>query len=125
QDTTPHTAPAAPSAALPTPTRTGPRSPTSLSAGGYRTALPSEITVCLVPMSRSLKTLALTMLAGKKLKRRMEDLERRAGSSDEAEPEKKRTPSPSKSAKRPSAPKAQKAQPAPMPSKPIVQQGQF
>ena len=76
-------------------------------------------------MSRSLKTLALTMLAGKKLKRRMEDLERRAGSSDEAEPEKKRTPSPSKSAKRPSAPKAQKAQPAPMPSKPIVQQGQF
>ncbi|GJN73610.1 transcription factor bzip protein [Purpureocillium lilacinum] len=61
----------------------------------------------------------------KKLKRRMEDLERRAGSSDEAEPEKKRTPSPSKSAKRPSAPKAQKAQPAPMPSKPIVQQGQF
>ncbi|PFH56185.1 hypothetical protein XA68_16918 [Ophiocordyceps unilateralis] len=32
----------------------------------------------------------------KKLKRRLEDLERRAGSSDEAEPEKKRTPSPSK-----------------------------
>ncbi|RDA91002.1 hypothetical protein CP533_3116, partial [Ophiocordyceps camponoti-saundersi (nom. inval.)] len=50
----------------------------------------------------------------KKLKRRLEDLERRAGSSDEAEPEKKRTPSPSKtssSKRQTSAAKTKKAQP--------------
>ena len=41
----PPTAPAAPSAALPTPTRTGPRSPTLQSGGGSRTALPSGTTV--------------------------------------------------------------------------------
>ncbi|PHH74443.1 hypothetical protein CDD83_4571 [Cordyceps sp. RAO-2017] len=61
----------------------------------------------------------------KKLKRRLEDLERRAGSSDEAEPEKKRTPSPGKSSSKrqaaAAAPKAHKSQP---PAK-AMSQGQF
>ncbi|PHH62558.1 hypothetical protein CDD80_1338 [Ophiocordyceps camponoti-rufipedis] len=64
----------------------------------------------------------------KKLKRRLEDLERRAGSSDEAEPDKKRTPSPGKgsssssNSKRQNASttKAKKTQPAK-----TLAQGQF
>ncbi|RCI16222.1 hypothetical protein L249_2808 [Ophiocordyceps polyrhachis-furcata BCC 54312] len=60
----------------------------------------------------------------KKLKRRLEDLERRAGSSDEAEPEKKRTPSPNKTSnagkRQTGAAKAKKAQPVKAPA-----QGQF
>ncbi|KND86437.1 hypothetical protein TOPH_08934 [Tolypocladium ophioglossoides CBS 100239] len=58
----------------------------------------------------------------KKLKRRLEDLERRAGSSDEAEPEKKRTPSPGKSNKRQGTAKAQRPQATP--AKPLSR-GQF
>lgn len=66
----------------------------------------------------------------------MEDLERRAGSSDEAEPEKKPTPNPCKGSKR-QAPttKTQRAQPpaaaaptraaAVVVAKPLIQQGQF
>ncbi|KJZ74615.1 hypothetical protein HIM_05965 [Hirsutella minnesotensis 3608] len=63
----------------------------------------------------------------KKLKRRLEDLERRAGSSDEAEPEKKRTPSPSKSSKRPATASTKSQKPpshASAPSK-AISQGQF
>ncbi|KAM4063113.1 putative transcription factor bzip protein [Hirsutella rhossiliensis] len=58
----------------------------------------------------------------KKLKRRLEDLERRAGSSDEAEPEKK--PSPSKSNKRQASATAKVQKPQPAPAKPLSQ-GQF
>ncbi|POR36453.1 Uncharacterized protein TPAR_03351 [Tolypocladium paradoxum] len=65
----------------------------------------------------------------KKLKRRLEDLERRAGSSDEAEPEKKRTASPSKTNKRQATAKAQKPRPQPAPAKPApakpISRGQF
>lgn len=68
--------------------------------------------------------LTLMAFAGKKLKRRLEDLERRAGSSDEAEPEKKRTPSPGKSSKRQAATKAQKPQAQATPAKPMSR-GQF
>jgi len=58
----------------------------------------------------------------KKLKRRLEDLERRAGSSDDAESD-KQPQKPTKSKRSPSAPKTQKSQPAP--SKPVASQGQF
>ncbi|PHH65957.1 hypothetical protein CDD81_905 [Ophiocordyceps australis] len=51
----------------------------------------------------------------KKLKRRLEDLERRAGSSDEAEPEKKQTNSPAKNSNKRQASKAHKSQPQPQP----------
>ncbi|RGP75656.1 transcription factor bzip [Fusarium longipes] len=59
----------------------------------------------------------------KKLKRRLEDLERRAGSSDDAESD-KQPQKPTKSKRSPSAPKTQKSQSA-APSKPVASQGQF
>lgn len=61
----------------------------------------------------------------KKLKRRLEDLERRAGSSDDGEPEKKpQTTTPSKS-KRQSIPKTQRASSPPPAKQVTVSHGQF
>ncbi|KAF4978301.1 hypothetical protein FZEAL_5274 [Fusarium zealandicum] len=58
----------------------------------------------------------------KKLKRRLEDLERRAGSSDDADSDKQ--PQKTTKSKRASLSKSQKPQPA-TPSKPVISQGQF
>lgn len=70
------------SAAAQTPTRTGQRSPTSLSAAGSKTALRSATTVRTPSYSspRIPQSALLTIITGKKLKRRLEDLERRAAS---------------------------------------------
>ncbi|EGU78202.1 hypothetical protein FOPG_16496 [Fusarium oxysporum f. sp. conglutinans race 2 54008] len=59
----------------------------------------------------------------KKLKRRLEDLERRAGSSDDVESD-KQPQKPTKSKRHPSAPESQKSQPAAS-SKSVVSQDQF
>ncbi|EXM16844.1 hypothetical protein FOTG_14884 [Fusarium oxysporum f. sp. vasinfectum 25433] len=59
----------------------------------------------------------------KKLKRRLEDLERRAGSSDDAKSD-KQPQKPTKSKRSPSAPKSQKPQSG-APSKYVTSQGQF
>ena len=56
RDTSPPTVPAAPSAAPQTQTRTGPRSRTSQSGGGSRTALPSATTVRASSASHSAGT---------------------------------------------------------------------
>lgn len=58
----------------------------------------------------------------KKLKRRLEDLERRAGSSDDAESDKQ---SPKVTPPKKRSPAKSKAQSQPAPSKPMVSQGQF
>ncbi|KAM5350493.1 hypothetical protein ACJ41O_006998 [Fusarium nematophilum] len=61
----------------------------------------------------------------KKLKRRLEDLERRAGSSDDAESDKQPQKTTTKSKRSSSSSsKSQKSQPA-TPAKPVVSQGQF
>lgn len=83
------------SVAPPTLMKTGPRFPILPSAEGYRTALLSATTVRHPVEDTSLEG-SLTnwnLATGKKLKRRLEDLERRAGSSDEAESEKQTSPS--------------------------------
>lgn len=86
----PHTdtrAPRVPSPPPQIPTRTGPRSQTLPSVGGYRTALPS---VC-PPAPHPRTSLVPNPPPGnyrKKLKKRLEDLERRAASSS-ASPEQK------------------------------------
>ncbi|KAH8650462.1 hypothetical protein BGZ61DRAFT_542188 [Ilyonectria robusta] len=59
----------------------------------------------------------------KKLKRRLEDLERRAGSSDDAESDKQPQKT-TKSKRSSSSSKSQKSQPA-TPAKPVISQGQF
>ena len=69
----------------PTPTRIGPRYRTWLSDDAYRTASLSAITVCIANISAD-PDLNTDSLSGKKIKRRLEDLERRAGSSS-ASPE--------------------------------------
>lgn len=63
---------------------------------------------------------------GKKLKRHLEDLERHAGSSDEAEPDKKQASAGGKAGKRQAAAKAQKPQQHPAaPASKALPQGQF
>lgn len=87
QNTLPSTVQVAPSAQVPTQMKTGPRYQTSLRDVAYRTGLHNGITVCLsdqVPLGDRWKSLNST--AGKKIKRRLEDLERRA-SSPEGSPE--------------------------------------
>jgi hypothetical protein len=69
-----------------TPTRTGPRSQTSLSVDAFRTALLSATTVSI--LASYLPDPSTDSLVGKKLKKRLEDLERRAASSS-ASPEQK------------------------------------
>lgn len=61
---------------------------------------------------------------GKKLKKRLEELERRAGTSDGASSSGNEKPSPAAKAKRTQAPKSQKQTP-PSPTRPTMQQGQF
>jgi hypothetical protein len=68
-------------------TRTGPRSPTLLNAGGYRIGLLNATIVSPRPQA-DIALRCLTVAPGKKLKKRLEDLERRAGSSS-ASPEQK------------------------------------
>jgi hypothetical protein len=65
--------------------RTGPRSPTWLSGEEFKTELPSETTVSNTATAY-LRTIT-DLLPGKKLKRRLEDLERRAGSSSASPPQ--------------------------------------
>jgi hypothetical protein len=75
-----HILPAVLSAPARTRTRIGPRLQISLSGGEFRTVLPKETTV-RIPQSVCLYQAALTRYKGKKLKKRLEDLERRAASS--------------------------------------------
>lgn len=71
--------------------KTGHKYQTSLSEGGYKTALPNATTVSNIhPTQPSTET---NRFPGKKLKRRLEDLERRAGSTS-ASPEPQPRPSP-------------------------------
>jgi hypothetical protein len=68
--------------------RTGPRSPTLLSGGESRTALPNAITVSSSIYSTLLLELkGLIFDVGKKLKRRLEDLEKRVESSSASPPQ--------------------------------------
>ncbi|RKK09825.1 hypothetical protein BFJ65_g15129 [Fusarium oxysporum f. sp. cepae] len=87
--------------------RTGPRSLTLPSADEYRTAL----------------IRATTFLSGKKLKRRLKNLDRRHGPSDDAKSD-KQPQRPTKSKRSPSAPMSRKSQSA-APSKPVVSPGRF
>ena len=80
----PVTARAAPSAPVPTPTKTGPRSPTLQSDGAYKIESPNATIVSEPNLILPARPLIPTL--GKKLKRRLEDLERRAASSS-ASPE--------------------------------------
>jgi len=81
----PATAQAVLSAFQQTQMRTGPRSPTWLSGGESKTELPSETTVSNTATA-DLRTIT-DLVPGKKLKRRLEDLERRAGSSSASPPQ--------------------------------------
>ena len=80
------TVPAVLLAALQILMRTGPRYQISLSGGGSRTALPRGITVG-APLSYNVLCQKLISEPGMKLKRRLEDLERRAGSSSASQPQ--------------------------------------
>ena len=81
-----HTAPAVLSAVQPTQMRIGQRSPIWQSEGEYKTALHRETTVSSTCSCSRLWSIVLTTAPGKKLKRRLEDLERRAGSSSASPP---------------------------------------
>lgn len=78
-----HTAPAVPSVVLPTQMRIGRRFQISQNVEGYKIELPSETIV-----SRNTPSVCgpANRALGKKLKRRLEDLERRAGSSSASPP---------------------------------------
>jgi hypothetical protein len=79
--------PVAPSAPVPTQMRTGRRYQISLNAEEFKTGSPNVTIVS--PLCASVDNVAsetVLILAGKKIKRRLEDLERRAGSSS-ASPE--------------------------------------
>ena len=75
-----HILPAVLSVPARTQTRIGPRLQISLSEGEFRTASPKGTTVS-TPPSVCLHQASLTSYKGKKLKKRLEDLERRAASS--------------------------------------------
>jgi len=77
--------PAALSAAQQIQMRIGPRFQTWLSEGGSRTELLNETTVS--SPATFVDAISLTLSSGKKLKRRLEDLERRAGSSSASPPQ--------------------------------------
>ena len=111
QDSMEAKAPAAPLAVQQTQMRTGQRYRILLSAGGYRTGLPSVTTVCLDLGGDQKVATTLIPLVGKKLKRRLEDLERRAGTTDgPASGGDNKQTSPKSGKKAQSAPKAQKQQ---------------
>jgi hypothetical protein len=84
---------AVPSAPMPIPTKIGPRSQTWPKDGGSRTALPRETIVrlsCRVTLQKNVAD----SCKGKKLKARLEDLERKAGSgSVSPQPESRRSSS--------------------------------
>lgn len=62
-------------------TRIGPRLRILLSEGGFKTASLRETTVCMIRSVVYAVHMSLTTTKGKKLKKRLEDLERRAASS--------------------------------------------
>jgi hypothetical protein len=84
-------APVAPLVAQQTPTRTGHRSQILLNAGVFKTELLNETIVrafSIFPVSTERRLYSNKPLSiGKKLKRRLEDLERRAGSSSASPPQ--------------------------------------
>lgn len=75
------TATAAHSVPTPTPTRTGPRSRILQSVGEFKTGLPSATIVSKAKIPEFPTSLTRRNPTGKKLKRRLEDLERRAATS--------------------------------------------
>ncbi len=75
----PPTIPAVLSAPVPTPMKIGPKFPILQSADGYRTVSRNVIIVCISHDHE--RRAVLTVMKGKKIKRRLEDLEKRATSS--------------------------------------------
>ena len=104
--------------------RIGPRFQILPSAGGYRTALLSATTVCGRKDKLGGTLVAKRLTTGKKLKRRLEELERRAGTSDGGSSSGNEKPSPpAPKPKRTQAPKSSRQTP-PAPAKPVLQ-GQY
>lgn len=66
---------------LPSLTKIGLKSQILLNAGGYKTAFPRETIVCYACFWSTVNLLILTWRLGKKLKKRLEDLERRTAAS--------------------------------------------